>query len=565
MLATKIRTAGGHGLLLSLAVLLTACAPPGTRALLKGKKLLDAGNCGAATQALKTATVLMPTNAVAWNYLGLAYHCAGQGTNAAAAYLHALYLNRELLEARFNLGCLWLEQDRFEAAKSEFTAYTLRRGNVPEGWLKLGLTQLRLTNSLAAEKSFREATLLNPKSAEALNGLGLAQRQHGRTAEAAQSFGAALRQQSDYRPALLNLATVSLRDLNNHSEALRRYREYLDLRPRATDWEAVNLLVQSLTPTPVSPPRPATNSVAHPASATIGPKPTSVIASRSLTMSKSELTQTVAKSTSAPLTTASPPQPVAVAKLAPDSLVKIAADNSSAPVAATPAPVSTNLNRRPTPEPREFLSMKPPLKQPAKPVTDEANGSALVTNTLASLSAVESLPAAGGRYVYQSPPTPEAGDRIAAERALLSGRQAQNIGRLSEAIQAYRRAGQLDGSYFEAHYLLGLAALEARSFRLALSAWETALVLRPDSADARYNFALTLKAANYPNDAATELEKLLGMHADEARGHLTLGNLYAEQLGDHARARRHYERVLQLDPRNPQAQSIRYWLVAHPN
>ena len=60
-------------------------------------------------------------------------------------------------------------------------------------------------------------------------------------------------------------------------------------------------------------------------------------------------------------------------------------------------------------------------------------------------------------------------------------------------------------------------------------------------------------------------EKLLGMHADEARGHLTLGNLYAEHLGDHTRARRHYERVLQLDPRNPQAQSIRYWLVAHPN
>jgi len=564
MLATKIRTAGGRSLMLAMAVLLTACAPPGARALLKGKKLLDAGNCGAAMQELKSATALMPTNAIAWNYLGLAYHCAGQGTNAAAAYLHALYLNRELLEARFNLGCLSLEQDRFEAAKSEFTAYTLRRGNVPEGWLKLGLTQLRLTNSLAAEKSFREAALLDPKSAEALNGLGLAQRQHGRSTEAAQSFGAALRQQSDYRPALLNLATVLLRDLNNPSEALRRYREYLDLKPRATDWEAVNLLVQSLTPTPVIPPRPATNSIARLASATIGTKPSSVIASRSPTMPKSEIPQSVAKSTSAPVTIASPP-PVAVAKFAPDSLVKIATNNSSAPVAVTPAPVATNLNRRSTPEPREFISMKPPLKQPAKPAADETNGSALVTNTLARLSAVESLPTAGGRYVYQSPPTPEAGDRIAAERALLSGRQAQNIGRLSEAMQAYRRAGQLDGSYFEAHYLLGLAALEARSFRLALSAWETALVLRPDSADARYNFALTLKAANYPNDAATELEKLLGMHADEARGHLTLGNLYAEQLGDPARARWHYERVLQLDPRNPQAQSIRYWLVAHPN
>jgi Flp pilus assembly protein TadD len=75
---------------------------------------------------------------------------------------------------------------------------------------------------------------------------------------------------------------------------------------------------------------------------------------------------------------------------------------------------------------------------------------------------------------------------------------------------------------------------------------------------------LTLKAANHPQDAADELEKLLALHPDEARGHLTLGNLYAEQLRDIPRARRHYNKVLQLDPRNPQAQAIRYWLVANP-
>lgn len=166
--------------------------------------------------------------------------------------------------------------------------------------------------------------------------------------------------------------------------------------------------------------------------------------------------------------------------------------------------------------------------------------------------------------MYQSPAVPQASDRHAAEQVLVAGQQAQSVGRTAEAIQAYRRAGQLDGSYFEAHYLLGLAAFEARSFRLALSAWETALALRPDSADARYNFALTLKASNYPKDAADELEKLLALHPDEARGHLTLGNLYAEQLHDVPRARRHYGRVLQLDPRNPQAQAIRYWLVANP-
>jgi tetratricopeptide (TPR) repeat protein len=186
------------------------------------------------------------------------------------------------------------------------------------------------------------------------------------------------------------------------------------------------------------------------------------------------------------------------------------------------------------------------------------------TNVSLGVIVPEGNPVAGGRYVYQSPATPQAGDRLAAERSLVAGQQAQKVGRLSESIQAYRRAGQLDGSYFEAHYRLGLAAFEARSFRLALAAWETALALRPESADARYNFALTLKASNSPNDAANELEKMLALHPDEARGHLTLGNLYADQLRDIPRARQHYGRVLQLDPRNPQAQAIRYWLVANP-
>ena len=90
------------------------------------------------------------------------------------------------------------------------------------------------------------------------------------------------------------------------------------------------------------------------------------------------------------------------------------------------------------------------------------------------------------------------------------------------------------------------------------------MAIRPDSSYARYNLALTLKAEGRFQQAADELEKMLALHPDEARGHLTLGNLYAEQLRDVTRARKHYTSVLQLDPRNPQAQAIRYWLVANP-
>lgn len=568
MLATKNRAGGGVGLILAIAVLVTACSPPGPRALLKGKKLLDAGNYAQAAEALKNATSLMPTNAVAWNYLGLAYHRAGQGTNAAAAYTRALALNRELSEARFNLGCLWLEQDNLEAAKSEFTAYTMRRGNAPEGWLKLGLAQLRATNSLAAEKSFRAAINLNPQSAEAFNALGLAQRQRGRAAEAAQSFKAALKQQSNYGPALLNLATVAQQDLNDRPEALRRYREYLALQPRAADWDAVNTLVQSLAPPPLPQAIPGTNGIARVVAVPNVTRPPAVASNRSITQPKPGATATVSKPPPpAPLVAAPPPPtPVEIVQLPPEPVVKSVLESPRDNRLTNPVTTATNTAAVPVIKAprRGVFSRLNPLNRETKTARIEAAPMIAAPIVSAPAPTPDGPAAAGGRYVYQLPAVPPAGDRPAAERALLAGKQAQNLGRSAEAIQAYRRAGQLDGSYFEAHYLLGLAAFEARSFRLALSAWETALALRPDSAEARYNFALTLKASNYPHAAADELEKLLALHPDEARGHLTLGNLYAEQLHDIPRARRHHGRVLQLDPRNPQAQAIRYWLVANP-
>jgi len=111
---------------------------------------------------------------------------------------------------------------------------------------------------------------------------------------------------------------------------------------------------------------------------------------------------------------------------------------------------------------------------------------------------------------------------------------------------------------------LGLVAFDTRNFRQSLAAWENALAIQPESVDTRYNFALALKAANYPADAASELKQILAANANETRAHLVLGNLWAEQLGNPSQARQHYLKVLELDPSHPQGTAIRYWLVAHP-
>ncbi len=166
--------------------------------------------------------------------------------DAVLAYQRALTLDRDLVEAHYNLGCLWLEQNKPDVAKTEFTAYVLRRSKAPEGWTKLGVAQLRLRDLASAEKSFSAALSLDTNNAEALNGLGLAQMQRGHPREAVQYFAAADQAQPDYAPALLNLATMARQYLRDNTLALQNYRAYLALTPRRADWDQVNAIANDL-------------------------------------------------------------------------------------------------------------------------------------------------------------------------------------------------------------------------------------------------------------------------------------------------------------------------------
>jgi len=167
------------------------------------------------------------------------------------------------------------------------------------------------------------------------------------------------------------------------------------------------------------------------------------------------------------------------------------------------------------------------------------------------------------RYNYLRPGTPVAGDRARAQAALAEGVQAHKNGRSAQALAAYQQAVEADPSYFEAQYNLGVAAFDAAAWPEALAAFEHALVLKPDDTNARLNFALTLDRANYPVDAADELVRLLATAPTNVDGHATIANLYAQKLADTPKARLHYAKVLELDPRHPQAAAIRRWLAAH--
>jgi len=240
--------------LLSL-VLFPGCQPPGPRALLQGERLIREEKFAQAVEKLEAATWLLPQNAQAWNYLGLAYHGAGKVDDAIRAYQKSVSLDRNLAAARFNLGMLFLEQNRNPEAASELTTFTALQPNSMDGWLNLGTAQLRARRLDDAERAFVRAQKLDPNNPEMLDDLGVIQLQRKKPREALSYFTAAVKQDPKFAPAILNQAIVLHYYLNNRPAALQKYEEYLGLKPSSRNIEAVQetarRLADELRPKPM--------------------------------------------------------------------------------------------------------------------------------------------------------------------------------------------------------------------------------------------------------------------------------------------------------------------------
>jgi tetratricopeptide (TPR) repeat protein len=598
-------------LVTAACVWISGCTPPGPSALLQGKQLLDEGRYADAVPKLEKAASLLPKNALAWNYLGLAYHGNGQFEPAANAYRTALSLDHKLMVVRYNLGCLYLERDNLAAAVDELKSYTLLRPAALEGWLKLGTAQLRARRLEEAEKSFRTALDLHAKHPEALNGLGLVQVQRRRWQDALNHFNVAALQDPPFAPALLNSAVIQHQYLNNRSVALQRYRQYLALQPRPADWESVEStarqLEQELNPPPIASRTAPAPPVALASTKTNSPPPPGDKTPRTVTplpasLHPAPVRTNVPSLAASPKTSAPPAVPstnalAATTRPPPESArppIKPPAPKSGEVSTAKPATVEvTQVQSDLVLKPAQELTRNPSPPLPEAPVADRTAATNETTNGarrgfLARLNpfggkpkaapatpAAEPVAARGNdpspplagatpRYTYLSPAAPTTGNRAESEKAFKRGLKAQKSGSRAEAVTEYQAAVKADPANYDAYYNLGLAALGGGDTRLSLWAYEIALALKPDAEDARYNFALALKAGGYWLDACDQLQKLLAENSSDARAHLSLGNLYSQQLDQPHLAREHYLRVLELNPRHVEAPKIRYWLAANP-
>ncbi|HEY6167510.1 MAG TPA: tetratricopeptide repeat protein [Verrucomicrobiae bacterium] len=589
--------------------LLAGCSRSGPDLLRDGERLIQQGKFADAVIRLEAARNLLPETALVWNQLGLAYHGAGRPKDAVAAYSKALALDRNLSAARYNLGCLQLEQNNLPAAISELTTFTSLQPNSADGWLKLASAQFHARQLDAAERTLTHAIKLRPKDPAALNTAGLIQLSRRRAREAAGYFEDALKLQPGYAPALLNLAITHHQHLNNKPAALEKYRAYLALQPRPANWSNVNELVQQLDRELNPPPKPAppapgatlatTQRVARISAPAVSTSATPVSATNRAGATPPPAKPVVPLVSNIVARTGAPPsvpsQKVEVVQLQAEPPIKPAK-----PVNATPPPAKRPATNEPpaakapaaTPvedaatgnDPGSAPKSRPGFFQRLNPVrwfsgSDSSKKPETETKVARAPTRLDVPPVRESpesapplpavvepppRYKYLRPSAPARGNRTEAQRFFARGLKEQTGGRLTQAITEYLAAVGADGSFFEAHYNLGLAAFDAGHLSRSLSAYEQALSINPTHVDARFNFALALQKANYIRDAVNELEKLLVEHPDETRAHLTLANLFAQQLGQSQPAREHYLKVLELQPRHPQASAIRYWLSTHP-
>ncbi len=225
---------------------LAGCFRSGVDALKESDRLISEGEYEAALEPLKIAVQTLPKTPQTWNYLGIALQGSGKLNNAKTAYGKALKLNSNFSAAYYNLGTVYLDLKDFQRAILAFKRYSEKEPNDPNGWLKMGSALLQSRNFNEAEDAFKRVIRLTLQHPEASNGLGVIRLYQGSAKEAETQFLDALNIQSDYQPALLNLAIVYHKYLDRPRWAIAKYREYLEMTPRPSNYEQVQQVVRQL-------------------------------------------------------------------------------------------------------------------------------------------------------------------------------------------------------------------------------------------------------------------------------------------------------------------------------
>jgi tetratricopeptide (TPR) repeat protein len=116
-----------------------------------------------------------------------------------------------------------------------------------------------------------------------------------------------------------------------------------------------------------------------------------------------------------------------------------------------------------------------------------------------------------------------------------------------EAIEAYRRAVELDPGFADAHCNLGTVHYNQGRRPAALECFRRALAIDPLHLEANFNAASLLEEQRDEEAALRHYRTVLRVDPLYVDAHVNIALLY-EKLGLSAKAREHWRRYLQIDP-----------------
>jgi len=131
--------------------------------------------------------------------------------------------------------------------------------------------------------------------------------------------------------------------------------------------------------------------------------------------------------------------------------------------------------------------------------------------------------------------------------------------RAAEAVEAYESALALDPEFADAHCNLGTVLYNQGRRREALARFRRALECAPFHREANFNLANLLEEEGAGEEALRHYRAVLRIDPLYADAHVNLA-LLLERLGARRRAREHWRRYLQIEPGGPWSEIARHHL-----
>jgi FkbM family methyltransferase len=128
----------------------------------------------------------------------------------------------------------------------------------------------------------------------------------------------------------------------------------------------------------------------------------------------------------------------------------------------------------------------------------------------------------------------------------------KELGKLDEAVAAYRQAVRLKPDLAEAHSNLGVALKELGKLDEAVAAYRQAIGIKADYAEAHSNLGIALKAQGKLDEAVAAQRRAIGIKPDSAEVHSNLGDALKE-LGKLDEAVAACRRAISIKPDSAEA------------